>query len=314
MQAAVIDRFGPPSAVRVRAHPVPAPRPGEVLIALAAAGVGVWDALIRSGDWAQGSETFPLVLGTDGAGTIAATGSRVRRFHVGDRVWAYQYGNPRGGFHAEYVAVDASKVAPAPRRLSLLEAGTAAVTGLTALQGIDDALGVRAGETVLIFGASGAVGTLAVQFARRRKARVLAAASGRDGMALVRRLGAEQVLDARGAPDRLASFTPDGVDAALVLAGSRDLGKWLAHVRRGGRVAYPNGVEPAPRRRSGIQVRGYDAEVGPRPFVRLNRAVEDVRLRVPIAAAFPLAQAAKAHARLEKGHLLGRIVLRIRPR
>ena len=286
--------------------------PREVLIALAAADVGIWDAKIRDGTWAEGDEQFPLPLGTDGAGTIAAVGSRVRRLRVGDRVWAFRYANPKGGFHAEYVAVDANNVALAPRRLSSLEAGAAAVTALTAVQGIDDVLKVRAGESLLIFGASGAVGTLAVQFAKRRKARVVAAASGRDGVALVRRLGADEAFDARREPERLATLAPEGLDAALVLAGSPVVDQLLAHVHRGGRVAYPNGVEPAPRRRAGIQLRGYDAEAAPHPFARLDRAVGEARLRVPIAATFPLAQAAKAHARVEKGHVLGRVVLRIR--
>jgi NADPH:quinone reductase-like Zn-dependent oxidoreductase len=312
MRAAAIDRFGPPSVVRVRTLPVPALGPGEVLIALAAAGVGIWDVKIRDGSWAEGDETFPLILGTDGAGTVAAVGARVRRLRVGARVWAYRYANPKGGFHAEYVAVDAKHVAPAPRRLSLLEAGAAAVTGLTALQGIDDILKIRAGESLLIFGASGAVGTLAVQFARWRKARVLAAASGRDGVAQVRRLGADEAFDGRRELDRLATLAPGGIDAALVLAPSPALDGLLAHVRPGGRIAYPNGVEPPPRRRPRVQVRAYDAEVGPRPFARLDRAVTGARLRVPIAAAFPLEQAARAHARVGKGHVLGRVVIRIR--
>jgi NADPH2:quinone reductase len=312
MRAAVIDRFGPPSTVRVRTMPVPAVGPGEVLIALAAAELGIWDAKIRDRSWAEGDETFPLVLGTDGAGTVAAVGARVRRLRVGDKVWAYRYANPKGGFHAEYVAVDAKSVALAPRRLSLLEAGAAAVTALTALQGIDDTLRMRAGESLLIFGASGAVGTLAVQFARWRKARVLAAASGRDGVALVRRLGADEAFDPRREPDRLAELAPDGIDAALVLAGSPVLERLLAHVRPGGRVAYPNGVEPVPRRRSRVELRGYDAESGPGPFARLDKAVSGARLRVPIAAKFPLENAARAHARVDKGHVLGRVVLRIR--
>jgi NADPH:quinone reductase-like Zn-dependent oxidoreductase len=141
---------------------------------------------------------------------------------------------------------------------------------------------------------------------------VLAAASGRDGVALVRRLGADEAFDAHREPDRLAELAPDGIDAALVLAGSPVLERLLAQVRPGGRIAYPNGVEPAPRRRPRVKLRGYDAETGPRPFARLDRAVSGARLRVPIAGKFPLADAAKAHARVDQGHVLGRVVLRIR--
>ena len=90
------------------------------------------------------------------------------------------------------------------------------------------------------------------------------------------------------------------------------LTRCLDALRRGGRLAYPNGVEPAPRKRSGIKVIAYDAVAGVREFERLNRAVKAARLRVPIAAVFPLAEAAKAHRRLAAGHVLGKIVLRVR--
>ena len=200
-----------------------------------------------------------------------------------------------------------------PRRLDLLHAGAATTTGLTALQGIDDALRVRRGETVLIFGASGAVGTLAVQFANRCGARVVATATGRAAMALVRRLGADAVIDTRkqDAVATLRKLAPGGIDAALGLADGDTLERCLDCVRSGGRIAYPNGVEPEPRRRKGIRVLAYDGVPGPRQFARLARAVTAARLRVPIAAIYPLAQAAKAHARLARGHILGRIVLRI---
>jgi NADPH2:quinone reductase len=104
---------------------------------------------------------------------------------------------------------------------------------------------------------------------------------------------------------------PDGIEAALALGGGDALERCLHLVRAGGRVAYPNGVEPEPRRRRGIDLLAYDAVAGPRQFARLDRAVEEARLQVPIAEVYPLAQAAQAHARLEDGHALGRIVLRI---
>src|SRR5882757_7229648 len=120
-----------------------------------------------------------MVLGVDGAGVVAAIGSRVRRLKVGEEVYSYNWQNPKGGFYAEYVAVPA-EVASIPRRLDLRHAGAIPITG-TALQGIDDALGLKKGETIIIHGASGGVGTLAVQFAKLRGARVFATASGKDG-------------------------------------------------------------------------------------------------------------------------------------
>jgi NADPH:quinone reductase len=311
MRAAAIDRFGPSSVIKIQTLPVPKPGPREVLIAIHGAGVGSWDESIRDGSWKPSGRTkFPLVLGTDGAGVVVMKGSRVRRFRLGDRVWSY---DAVAGFYAEYVAVAERVAGRVPRRLDLLDAGAAAVTGLTALQGIDDALRVRRGETVLVFGASGAVGTLAVQFAKRRGARVLATASGRAARNVVRRLGADAVIDARRSKeiDRLGELAPDGLDAALALAGGRELERCLDFVRDGGRIAYPNGIEPEPKRRRRVRVRAYDAEAGPREFARLGRAADDARVRVPIAAQYPLASGAAAHRRLH-GRVVGRIVLRVR--
>jgi NADPH:quinone reductase-like Zn-dependent oxidoreductase len=313
MKAAVIDRFGPPSVLRARRMRVPRPGPGEVLVEIHAAGVGVWCTQIRDGSWRPfGRARFPLVLGTDGAGVVVARGKRVRRLAIGDRVWAYHSANRKGGFYAEYVAIPAKRAGRVPRRLDLLQAGAGAVTGLTALQGVA-ALELRRGETVLVFGASGAVGTLAVQFATLRRARVLATASGRAAIALVRRLGAEVVIDARrrDAVERLRSLAPGGLDAVLAFAGGDELERCLNLVRSGGRIVYPNGVEPEPRRRPRVRRLSYDAEGGPREFARLAQAAEAVRLRVPIAAAYPLSQAARAHARIERGHVAGRTVLRV---
>src|SRR6202162_5307627 len=104
MQAAAIARCGPPSALKLHTLPVPEPGPSEVLLALYAAGVGVWDAEVRDGCRRPfGNPKFPLVLGTDGAGVVVAKGARVRRFRVGDRLWACDYAIRKGGFFNEYV-------------------------------------------------------------------------------------------------------------------------------------------------------------------------------------------------------------------
>jgi NADPH:quinone reductase len=184
MRAAAIDRFGGPEVLTLQVLPVPAPDATEVLIAIDTAGIGSWDADMRAGWLPSGRAHFPLVLGTDGAGIIAAVGPRVRRFQPGDLVYSYSFDNPKGGFYAEYVAVAADKVGRVPAGLDLLHAGAIPTTGLTALQGVDDALHLRKGEAVIIHGASGGVGTLAVQFAKLRGAQVLATASGNDGVAL----------------------------------------------------------------------------------------------------------------------------------
>jgi NADPH:quinone reductase len=313
MRAAAIDRFGGPEVLTLHSLPVPVPDPQEVLIRLHTAGVGGWDADMRSGWWPEGQPHFPFVPGTDGAGTVAAAGSRVRRLKTGDEVYAYSFNSPKGGFYAEYVVVPASYAAPLPEGLDLKRAGAIPTTGLTALQGLDDVLQLNAGETVLIHGTSGGVGTLAVQFAKLRGARVLATASGADGVALVRRLGADAVVEGRTG-DIIATvrlFTRNGVDAVLALAGGKQLTRCLDALRKGGRLAYPNGIEPVPRKRNGIEFTSYDAVPGVHEFRRLSNAVARARLKVPIAETFKLAETAKSHERLAAGHVVGKIVLRI---
>lgn len=313
MLAAAIDRFGGPDVITLHTLPVPAVAPEEVLIALDTAGVGPWDAEIRAGWYPGRKPKFPLVLGTDGAGLVAAVGSRVRRLKVGDKVYSYSWANPKGGFYAEYVAVAADKVAHIPKRLDLEHAGAIATTGLTALQGIDDALHVKKNERIIIHGGSGGVGTLAIQFAKLRGARVLATARSIEGLELVRDMGADVAFDARHEfiAEVARSFAPDGVDAVLALAGGDELEDALDTLKRDGRLAYPNGIEPEPKKRRGIKVIPYDGVAGVLEFRRLNRAVESAKLKVPIAEAFPLAAAPKAHERLESGSVLGKIVLRI---
>jgi NADPH:quinone reductase-like Zn-dependent oxidoreductase len=316
MRAAAIDRFGPPEVLTLHTLPVPEPGPNEVLIEVHGAGVGIWDADIRKGSFADGSERFPLVLGTDGAGLIVASGSDVHRLRreEDEKVWAYEFSNPKGGFYAEYVAVDSDHVGHAPTGLTLLEAGASAVTGLTAEQGIDVHIALASRETILIFGATGAVGTLAVQFAKRKGARVIGTASSVEGERVVRALGAAHVFDARApnAPDRLKSSAPEGLNAILALAGGTALERCADQLVEGGRLAYPNGVSPEPRKRANVRVIAYDAEVGPKEFERLNRAVADAHLKVVIAKKYKLEEAAQAHERLEQGHVIGRIVLQIR--
>jgi NADPH:quinone reductase len=314
MQAAAIDRAGGPEVITLHTLPVPKPQADEVLIAVNTAGVAIWDVGLRQHPQSIKHSAFPLVLGTDGAGIVAAVGAKVQGFKVGEQVYSYSWDNPHGGFYAEYVAVPAERVGHLPKGLSLRQAGAIATTGLTAIQGIDDALHLKSGETLIIHGASGGVGNLALQFAKLRGVRVLATASGEDGLTFVKRLGAEAVVDGRQGDIAAAAhqFAPAGVDAVLAFAGGDSLERCIGTLRHGGRVAFPSGVEPEPKPRDGIGIVRYDAIPGAQEFERLNRAIEAVKLEVPIAAEFPLAQAAKAQERVEAGHILGKIVLRIR--
>jgi len=314
MKAAAIDRTGPPEVITIHTLPIPKVGPKDVLISLLAAGVGIWDAQIRNGDYSVGSKRFPRVLGFDGAGIVAGVGKGISRFKEGDRVWAYVWEASNTGFYAEYVAPNEKNVAHAPEGLTLIEAGAAAVTGLTALQGVDDHLKPKKSETILVFGATGAVGSLAVQFVKRTGAHVVATASPGRADATLREIGIERVFDSRAAdaPERLRSFAPGGLNGILAFAGGDDLEKCIDQLAPDGRVVYPNGIEPEPRKRAKVRMIPYDAVGGRAPLERLNRAVAESRLKVVIEKVYKLEQAAEAHARIEQGHVVGRIVLEIR--
>src|SRR6266511_2494731 len=119
MRAAVIEKFGGPEVLEIRDIPVPQLDDDEVLIAMHTAGVGSWDPDMRSGWSPSGKTRFPLVLGSDGSGTVVAKGPRVRRFNVGDRVYAYTLDNAKGGSYAQYVAVSAENVAVVPADMDM---------------------------------------------------------------------------------------------------------------------------------------------------------------------------------------------------
>jgi len=310
MRAAAIDRFGGPDVIKLHTLPTPQPDHDEVLIAIHTGGVGPWDTEIREG-WIDGAARLPLVLGTDGSGTVVMAGSRVRRLREGDKVYSYSWANPKGGFYAEYVAVSQAKAARIPLNMNMEEAGAIATSGLTALQGIDDALSLRSGEVIAIHGAAGGVGSIAVQFAKWRGARVIATATTEAGLHLVRRLGADHAVlgHAANIVGAAASLAPDGLDAVLALAGGATLEPIIDLVKRAGRVAYPNGISPPPRKRAGLRLASYDAVSNIEEFARLNLAIEASKLVVPIAGAYPLQQAADAHRGLQRGHVLGKVVL-----
>jgi NADPH:quinone reductase-like Zn-dependent oxidoreductase len=153
-----------------------------------------------------------------------------------------------------------------------------------------------------------------VQFAKERGARVFGVASGDDGVALVKRLGADDAVDGHKEDfvEAAFRFAPKGIDAVLALGSGESVERCLDVLRQGGRLAYPNGIEPAPKKRRGLKIISYDAEAGVREFEKLNRAIQKAKLQVPIAAEFPLEKAADAHRRIDQGHVLGKIILRVR--
>jgi NADPH:quinone reductase len=301
MKAAAIDRFGGPEVFRVRSLSVPKPKPNQVLIRLDTAGIGVWDPEIRAGDFVL-SKGFPQVIGNDGAGTVVAVGSRVRRFRSGDHVYAYTM---KGGFYAEYVAVNQDEAAHIPPGVKRDEAGALGAVGITALAGLDSKLRIKRGERLMIIGASGGIGHIAVQLAKRLGAKVFAIASGKDGVRLARRLGADAVVDGRkdDVTAAAARFAPRGFDAALVVTGGKEVNAALRAVKKGGRVAYPNGVEPEPRAPKGVKLIAFDGMPTRRAFDRLNAVIGRKRLHVELERTYSLRQAATAHRDLGKHHV-----------
>jgi NADPH:quinone reductase-like Zn-dependent oxidoreductase len=315
MRAVAIDRFGGPDTLTLKTLPIPEIGPDEVLVRLEFAGVGEWDPFEREGGYAKmmGMQPdFPYVLGSEGAGTVAAAGERVRGLAPGDRVYAIGFLNPRGGLYAEYVAIAADLVTPIPGGLTAEQAAVVGGVGLTALRGLEDTLRIQPGESVMVFGAGGGIGHVAVQLAKRMGARVLAVASGADGVALAERVGADAVVDGRtgDVPAAARAFAPDGLDAALLTAGGEAAEAALRAIRAGGRAAYPNGVNPEPRAPDGIQLDTFNGDPDRDIIQRLNGLIERGPFHVHVARTFPLDQAAEAHRALGE-HYLGKLALRI---
>ncbi len=314
MVAAAIDRFGGAETIRVQQLPVPAVGPEDVLIRVQVAGVGSWDAVEREGgyDGAFGmTSTFPYVLGWDGAGMVAAVGADVAGFSTSERVYAASMPLPRGGFYAEYAVVPAEHVAHIPSGLAIEQAAAMPWDALTALSGLD-VLGLRRGQSMMVVGASGGIGHLALQLAKHRGARVLAVASGADGVALATQLGADTAVDGRR-EDVLAAaraFSPEGLDAAVVTVGGHIVDRAVSAVRDGGAVAFPNGVTPEPQTLPDVHLLRYDGARDRAATDRLNSLVEAGAFRVHVERTFSLEQAAEAHRALAE-HYLGKLALRL---
>lgn len=317
MQAVAIDEFGGVDVLKVQTVPVPKVDPDDVLIRIEWAGVGEWDPFEREGGYAEmtgATPTFPLVLGSEGAGTIAAVGDNVKTFKEGDRVYTSAFLNRKGGLYAEYAVVPANMVVPVSDTLTMEQAAVVTGIAITALRGLEDVLAVKSGETVMVFGASGGVGHMAVQLAKAMGARVFAVASGEDGVALAKRIGADAVADGKSDDPASAAreFAPNGLDVALLTAGGPAADQALAAMRSTGRIAYPNGVEPEPRVPKGIQSTAFNADPDPEILARMHRRVSVPGFDVHIHKRFPLAEVANAHRAVEKHHL-GKIVLKVTP-
>ena len=305
MRAVAIEDFGGTDRLKLMDLPTPEPGPEDVLVRVRAVGVGRWDIKTREGLF--GKRSFPHVLGVEASGIVESAGENVADLlREGDEVYVYS-----GGCYAEYVAASAQKVAPKPASLSFEEAAGAPVAGSTAYQGIVEEIGLKEGETLLITGAAGGVGTMAVQIAASLGAHVFGTASSRNHDYL-RSLSAAEAIDYHG--DWVAAvrtIAPGGVDAVFDCVGGETFRRSFEAVRDGGRVvtivAFGEEVEPG----RGITHHAFSARAQRRKLEKLSEMFDAGELRVEIEEVLLLEEAAKAHERVEAGHTRGKIVMEV---
>ncbi|MFC8427142.1 NADP-dependent oxidoreductase [Streptomyces sp. NPDC057253] len=304
--------YGGPEVLSVIEVTVPDPGPGQVRVAVRAAGVNPFDHKVYSGAFGTDPARLPLRLGTEAAGVVTAVGpdalGPAGPVEVGDEVIVYR----APGAYASDIVVPASEVVPKPARLSWEQAGGLMSAGVTAVH-VLEAIGLGKGDTVLIHGAAGGVGLVAVQVAVARGATALGTASAAKHE-LLRDLGAIPITYGPGLADRVRAAAPDGVDAAADLVGTDeavDVSVDLVPDRS--RVATIAGFERGAR--AGIKLLGGSPGADPGTEIRaaarleLTAAAEAGRLRVLIAGSHPLREAAAAHREIMTGHTTGKIVL-----
>ncbi len=311
-KAVVATAFGGPEVLALIDVPLDPPGPEEVLIAVRAAGTNPIDYKVYGGALGRDPARLPMRLGAEAAGVVieAADGAEGPGGPVkaGDEVIAYRI----AGGYATQLVVPLSSVIPKPSALSFAQASGLMLTGVTAWHALT-VTGVGAGDTVLIQGASGGVGLMAVQLAVDAGARVIGTAS-ESGHPLLRDLGAEPVTYGPGLEDRVRALAPDGIDAAVdAVGGDEVLDTSLALVPRRDRIVTLLAGKRAFE--SGIKVIGGAPGADPGTEIRSAARLELVRLAgqgklsVLVAAAYPLAEAATAHRALATGHTRGKIVL-----
>jgi NADPH2:quinone reductase len=324
MRVVQVAEFGPAQNLLLAEEPDPMPGPGQLLIAVEAAGVNRADLLFRSGRYHSGP-ALPAVVGGEGAGTVVAVGADVTGFGVGDRVLAFG-GINAPGFYRELAVVDPSQAVHVPDNVPLSAAASLPIAWLSAWHCLRVLADLRAGETVLIHAAASGVGSAAVQIAKDVGATVIGVVGSADKQRWISELGADHTLNRREA-DIVAEVERitggHGVDVALDAVGGEAFAQSLKAVGAGGRVValanvalapstvdtrdfYPKNVHINGFQLTNLMRSGWD----PKPELReLLNAVHEGRFTVPIDTTFPLADAAKAHLLLESGDTQGKVVL-----
>lgn len=309
MRAARIHGFGPPEVIQVEDAPIPTPGSGEVVVRVDFAGVGNWDALIRSGRSAL-AYRFPLILGSDLAGTVESAGPGVDGLHPGDDVFGVT-NSQFSGACAELALASARSLARRPRSLQPRDAGGVPVVADTAWEMLFDRAGATAGQSVLILGAGGNVGGFAVQLARRAGLQVYGTAGASD-LDYVRGLGAERVFDHRS-----QNFQRELSDLNIVLdlVGGDSRRRALEILRPDGILVSsvaPVRIEELPE--SSVRTVFFLADVRSDRLTRLAELFDRNELRPRTGTVLPLDQVREAHQMLAGApHEPGKIVLRVRP-
>ncbi len=313
---------GPAEALKIAERPDPVAGPGQVLIRVRAAGVNRPDLLQRTGAYPPPPGASD-VLGLEIAGEIEAVGEGVTRWAVGDRVCALL----GGGGYAEWAVVDARHVLPIPEGLDFVQAAVLPETVFTVFANVFEGGALKAGETLLIHGATSGIGVTAIQMAKAARARVIATSRGADKAAAAKALGADISLDAKSDDLQARIREAGGADVVLDMVGRDYAALNLNSLNAGGRwvvIASLTGpkVEMDLQRIMLKRLTLTGSTLRSRPAdekARLTAAVEAAawpwvasgKVKPPVQAVFALEQAADAHAELEAGGHIGKIVLSV---
>jgi len=307
MAACRVHRFGPPEVITLEDIERPTPGAGQVLVRVAAAGAGPWDAWIRAGRSVL-PQPLPLTLGSDIAGVVVAAGPDVAGLKPGDAVFGVTNKRFTGGY-AEFALAEAGMIASRPARMNPIEAASLPVVAVTAQQAIERAGVAVVGESMLIHGGAGSVGGIAVQLAHRAGIRVIATAGARD-LAYVRGLGADQVVDFRAA--RFEDAVGEPVHAVLDFAGGETQTRSFTVLRPGGRlisaVSEPDQALAHARRVSAVF---FLVDVTTARLASVAALFAAGVLAADVGAVLPLASARMAHEMLDgaRARPRGKIVL-----
>jgi NADPH2:quinone reductase len=322
MKAIVVREFGPPEGLRLDTAADPAPQRGQVLIRVKAAGVNPVDTYIRSGVYAARPK-LPYVPGSDAAGVIEAVGEGVAHLKPGDRV--YNSGVISGvlnGTYAELVLCEALRVHPLPDRITFEQGAGINTPYGTAARALLQRGQARPGEWVLVHGASGGVGTAAVQLSRALGLRVIGTAGTDEGMDLVRRQGAHRVVNHRASgylDEVMAATDGRGVDLVLEMLANVNLEKDLTVIGMGGRICVIGNrgtIEIDPRKAMskdaaivGVQYGNTPADERRSLHAFIGAGLESGTLTPVVGRTFPLAEAPKAHEVVMQPGARGKVVL-----